>query len=70
MVKNKKRQFQKRVLKTKNPPPPKPIKLDFDPDWVYRHMEAVRPQIEELDRQTMESIAMAPFIAVSNATKK
>ncbi|OHB08509.1 MAG: hypothetical protein A2W64_03765 [Candidatus Zambryskibacteria bacterium RIFCSPLOWO2_02_39_10] len=42
----------------------------FDENWVSRHIKSVRPQIAELDRQTMKSIALAPFITVTNSTKK
>ncbi len=38
-----------------------PLKMDWE-----KHLEAVRPAIEEIDRRTMESMVRAPTIAVSN----
>lgn len=47
----------------------KPITdLKMDCFWD-EHVENVRPAIKELDRRQAESMARAPFIVVTNATK-
>ena len=35
-------------------------------DWVSQHNNAVRPAIKALDRKTVESMALAHTIAVTN----
>ena len=53
----------------KTPKETRPLKnLDLSGDWD-KHAETVRPAIKELDRRQAESIAKAPFIVVTNATK-
>jgi len=57
------------LMAKKTPKETRPLKnLDLSGDWD-KHAETVRPAIKELDRRQAESIAKAPFIVVTNATK-
>ena len=57
-------------MKTKKLKGLKPIKtLNISGSWDD-HVERVRPAIRALDRRQAEAMAKAPFIVVTNATKK